>query len=164
VPIILNVTERHLELLTLYTLAGLFVVQTPIDLASNRLYRTPTLLATLVVFCVYVFAFVLEFESGSKRLAIIVSVVVSAIGWYVNRRSPNSLGWGDVLLVVPLVASVSFVNLALTGPWLLLASSSAAVHGVMRTLRKGKPTLPFGPHLIGTACFVMAGELWSWFE
>ncbi len=156
---VLYVTKQHLETVLLLTTAVLFVVQTPVDLKSHRLLRLPTISAVLVVVSVYVAAFLLDLERSELAPALVVSVAVSGVAWLMHQLSPRSLGWGDVLLVVPLVLAVSFQHISQTPLWFLLASISAALHGLVRFFRKHEKFVPFGPHLIGAASAVLLVSL-----
>ncbi|NDI16292.1 MAG: hypothetical protein EBY88_08600, partial [Actinobacteria bacterium] len=71
------------------------------------------------------------------------------------RLSPQSLGWGDVLLVAPLSIAVTSVRSSLIIIWMLTASSSAALHGLVLWRRSGSRHAPFGPHLLGAAWLVL---------
>jgi len=67
------------------------------------------------------------------------------------RLRPQALGFGDVLLTVPLSLALTRVDVKLLLWWLLAASITGALHGIAAAV-KGRKTIPFGPHLL----------LWSW--
>lgn len=155
----LGVTEQGLEFVMFAVVVILFVVQTPIDISSHRLLRAPTVLAIITISGVYLTAFLFEFKKSDLGVALVASAVVCGFVWMMHRVSPRSLGWGDVLLVIPLVLAVSFIEISLVAHWLLLASTSAAVHGLWRWCIQRVRVIPFGPHLIGAACLVIAIHL-----
>jgi leader peptidase (prepilin peptidase)/N-methyltransferase len=139
----------------LATVAGLLVVQTPIDLATHRLLRLPTGIATLMVALVYCI-FLLD---RGLRLDVLVSwgsaLAVVVLFGVLQRISPHSLGWGDVLLAAPLALAVAFVSVSQLPVWLMIAAGTAALHGVVLRWLRGEQMLPFGPHLLFAAWLVL---------
>jgi leader peptidase (prepilin peptidase)/N-methyltransferase len=133
-----------------------FVVQTPSDLLAHRLSRPVTLAATVAIAGVVAAD---ALASASLRPVIEVfgwASVVAAVYALLHRVSPQSLGWGDVLLIVPLSVAVAFVDADRLVVWQLLAATSGAAHAVARRARRGSTVIPFGPHLLGSAWVVLA--------
>jgi leader peptidase (prepilin peptidase)/N-methyltransferase len=144
-----------LNSVALATVAALLVVQTPIDLATHRLLRLPTGVATGMVALIYCISFL----DRGWRLDVLVSwgsalAVVMLFG-VLQRISPRSLGWGDVLLAAPLALAVAFVNVSQLPIWLMIAAGTAAMHGVVLRWWHGEQMLPFGPHLLFAAWLVL---------
>ncbi|NDC48684.1 MAG: hypothetical protein EBZ61_06350 [Micrococcales bacterium] len=133
----------------------LLIVQTPLDLLVRRLARWPTLLALLAVSVIRI----LEAASDARLREVITQFAATAallaILTVFYRLSPQSLGWGDVLLVAPLSIAVTSVRSSLIIIWMLTASSSAALHGLVLWRRSGSRHAPFGPHLLGAAWLVL---------
>jgi hypothetical protein len=102
-------------------------------------------------------AFEVEQISASRDLLGELSLVAAlmAVVVVLHWCSPAALGWGDVLLVAPLALAVVSVRSYSLFVWLLLASSSAAVHGLALWRRSGRSHVPFGPHLLGAAWLVL---------
>lgn len=137
----------------------LLVVQVPIDVLDQRLARTPTLLALLALLVSRLIEVVTS--HGLRDLAAqlaMMSLIIMVFGM-MHWLSPRSLGWGDVLLVAPLALGVSSMRLSSVPVWMLVASCSAAVHGLVERWRVGNRHIPFGPHLIGAAWLVLVFSL-----
>lgn len=136
--------------------AVLTVVQAPFDLRSHRLSRPVTIAATITIVAIVVGDAV---ASASPRRAIEVvgwAAVVVVVYASLHRVSPRSLGWGDVLLVVPLSVAITFVDADRLVVWQLLAATSGAIHAAIQRVRHGETVIPFGPHLLGSAWVVLA--------
>jgi prepilin signal peptidase PulO-like enzyme (type II secretory pathway) len=86
-----------------------------------------------------------------------VMVVLVMVGVYAmtHRVSPHSLGWGDVLLVVPLTLAIAYVSVERVLWWQLVAASTGAVHAGWVRVRHGGRHIPFGPHLLFGAWMVL---------
>ena len=133
----------------------LLIVQVPLDLLARRLARSPTLLALSALVAIQI---VDALEDGKSRYFLsqvtATLLVVSALTlmfWI----SPRSLGLGDVLLAAPLAVAVSSVSVPSLAIWLLIASCSASIHGVVLRVFAGNRYVPFGPHLLGAAWSVL---------
>jgi prepilin signal peptidase PulO-like enzyme (type II secretory pathway) len=69
------------------------------------------------------------------------------------------LGFGDVLLALPLAFAVAIVMPERLVAWQLLSAVSGALHGFGLRLSRRGSYLPFGPHLIVGAWVVIAASL-----
>lgn len=136
--------------------AVFLVVQTPSDLVAHRLSRPVTLAATAAIAAIVAADAIAAGAPDSLPGVFGWAMVVVATYAMLHRVSPRSLGWGDVLLVVPLSIAVAFVDADRLVVWQLLAATSAAVHAVVRRGRHGATLIPFGPHLLGAAWVVLA--------
>jgi prepilin signal peptidase PulO-like enzyme (type II secretory pathway) len=90
-----------------------------------------------------------------------VMVVLATVGVYalMHQVSPGSLGWGDVLLVVPLTLAIAYVSVERVLWWQLVAASTGALHAVWVRVRHGGRHIPFGPHLLFGAWMVLVTSL-----
>ena len=133
----------------------LLIVQAPLDLVTHRLARAPTVLALVAMLIVR--AIEIGQRSASRDLLVELSLVAAlmAVVVVLHWRSPAALGWGDVLLVAPLALAVVSAGSYSLFMWLLLASSSAAVHGLVLWRRTSRRHVPFGPHLLSAAWLVL---------
>jgi Flp pilus assembly protein protease CpaA len=142
-----SVVDRSL----LVVVSLLLLAQGPLDLRTRRLSRPLTAIGFVVVLSIVVVDAVATATKSRALLAMLLCVVVVAGFGVLHRISSRSLGLGDVLLVGPLSLAIGYVSPLSLPTWLLVASVSGAMHGVMgRTLRKST-TIPFGPHLLGAA-------------
>jgi prepilin signal peptidase PulO-like enzyme (type II secretory pathway) len=144
-----------LPAVVLAIVAALLVVQTPIDLATHRLLRLPTSVATEMIALMYCISLL----NRGWRLDVLVSLgsalAVVVLFGVLQRISPHSLGWGDVLLVAPLALAVAFVSVSQLPLWLMVAACTSAIHGVVLRWLRGEQMLPFGPHLLFAAWLVL---------
>jgi prepilin signal peptidase PulO-like enzyme (type II secretory pathway) len=92
---------------------------------------------------------------ASAALKLLITVVLAGVYGIVHRVSPQSLGWGDVLLVVPLTLAVTYVSAMSILWWQLAAATTSAVHAVIVRVRSGRDFVPFGPHLLLAAWAVL---------
>ncbi len=133
--------------------------QIPLDLRQRMLSRRATVSATLAVLGVICTDVV---SSGDiERLGGPLVWTASIGGFYavVHRVSPDSLGFGDVLLVVPLTMAVSYVAASHVLLWQLLAALSGAAHALVARRRSESRGVPFGPHLLIAAWLVLVFSL-----
>ena len=151
-----DLTERTA---LLAVVASLLAVQTPVDLLTQRLARLPTLLALLAAVVVSTFDVIVDGTTSAWLVQVTVTAVLILILTGFHRLSPRSLGWGDILLSAPLALAVSSIRLSSVAVWMLVSSSSAAVHGLVVRWRVGNRNLPFGPHLIAAAWLVLVFSL-----
>jgi len=135
-------------------IAVLTVIQAPLDVVTRRLSRYVTLMSLGVVFIVWVIE-VVKSSRSSALTALVTTTVVVTLFVALHQFSPQSLGWGDVLLVAPLALSVALVSANGVVVWQLLASVSGAVHAITGRLSAGNRTIPFGPHLLFGAWLVL---------
>lgn len=145
---------RNSALLVLVTC--LTLIQAPLDAKLHLLSRGVTLLTIAAIATTLVLDWNLQDRSYSFARHFLP--VFGVVGIYVllYSLSPRSLGWGDVLLVVPLSLSIVAVDHRQLVVWQFLASLSGASHGVIRRFANRSSSIPFGPHLLGTAWLVLA--------
>jgi prepilin signal peptidase PulO-like enzyme (type II secretory pathway) len=137
----------------------LSVIQIPLDVRFHELSRRATLLATLAVVAIGGID-ALQGESWSSFVAATyLSLLLLCCYGLLHWLSPKSLGFGDVLLVVPLTFAVAYAAVDRVFVWQLLAASSGALHALITRLRTGSTTVPFGPHLLGAAWLVLVFSL-----
>ena len=136
--------------------AGLLMVQTPLDVRTRHVSRRATVLAIALV-SVVITVDVVGGGTGVRSLVVAVGVaaVVVAVYALLHRLSPRSLGWGDVLLVAPLALAIGYVAADRVVVWQLLASTTGAIHALMLRRLRGVRSIPFGPHLLVAAWLVL---------
>ena len=136
--------------------AGLLMVQTPLDVRTRHLSRRATVIVVALVSAVIVVDVVGD-RVGLRSLVVAVGVaaVVVAVYALLHRLSPRSLGWGDVLLVAPLGLAIGYVAADRVVVWQLLASTTGAIHALVLRQLRGVRTIPFGPHLLVAAWLVL---------
>jgi prepilin signal peptidase PulO-like enzyme (type II secretory pathway) len=147
----------HLSLLVIVAVMGW--VQIPLDLRNHELSRRVTGVGLLGVTAVGIVAGVSAGSFQNLWTAVLVSALLVTVYYLLHRLSRRSLGFGDVLLVIPLSLAVSLVQPELTLAWQLAASTSGAVHAVIMRIRSRVVTVPFGPHLICSAWLVIVTNL-----
>jgi len=136
---------------------ALMLVQAPLDLATRRLYRSVTLVASAATLMVVGVA---ANDDGASALpAFGATVAVTAVYVVLHKVSPSSLGWGDVLLVVPLALAVGYVALDRVAIWQLLASATGALHALVARRLRDTASIPFGPHLLVSAWLVLLASV-----
>ncbi|MGA1699154.1 MAG: prepilin peptidase, partial [Ilumatobacteraceae bacterium] len=139
----------------LVVLTMLLLVQGPFDFLTMRLSRPTTACAFMVVAAIVATdTYIANSWTNLAMAWLITAAVVAFFGvlhWYI----PNSLGFGDVLLVAPLALAVGYVSPQNIALWLLLASASAALHGGARRMRRSTTMIPFGPHLLGAGWLIL---------
>jgi len=133
----------------------LMMVQVPLDLRTHRLSRSATMVAALIVsMSVAIDAWVSRALATAGASALATIAVMGAYG-ILHRASPKSLGWGDVLLVVPLTLAVAYISVAGVLWWQLVAATTGGVHALIVRVRSGHNFVPFGPHLLLAAWVVL---------
>ncbi len=150
-----NETASSTALVAIVT--ALMLVQAPLDLVTRRLYRSVTLVASAATLLVVVVA--ARDDISSALVALGAAVVVAAVYVVLHKVSPSSLGWGDVLLVVPLALAVGYVALDRVAVWQLLASVTGALHALVARRLRGMRSIPFGPHLLLAAWLVLLASV-----
>ncbi len=143
--------------------AGLLMVQTPMDLRTRQLSRWATVIAVALVSAVIAVDAVVDVVGDGAGHSVVrtgvvavgVAAVVVAVYALLHRLSPRSLGWGDVLLVVPLGLALGYVAADRVAFWQLLASSTGAIHALVLRRMRGASGIPFGPHLLVAAWLVL---------
>lgn len=136
---------------------ALMLVQAPLDLVTRRLYRSVTLVASAATLLVVGVA--AKDGISSALVAFGAAVAVAAVYVVLHKVSPSSLGWGDVLLVVPLALAVGYVALDRVAVWQLLASVTGALHALVARRLRGTRSIPFGPHLLLAAWLVLLASV-----
>jgi leader peptidase (prepilin peptidase) / N-methyltransferase len=136
--------------------AGLLLVQAPMDVRTRHVSRRATVIAVALVSAVIAMDVVGDGVGVSSAVvAVGTAAVVVAAYALLHRLSPRSLGWGDVLLVAPLGLALGYVAADRVAVWQLLASTTGTIHALMlRRLRRVR-TIPFGPHLLVAAWLVL---------
>jgi leader peptidase (prepilin peptidase)/N-methyltransferase len=150
-----NETASSTVLIAIVT--ALMLVQAPLDLTTRRLYRSVTLVASVATLLVVVVA--ARDDISSALVAFGAAVAVAAVYMVLHKVSPSSLGWGDVLLVVPLALAVCYVALDRVAVWQLLASVTGALHALVARRLRGTRSIPFGPHLLLAAWLVLLASV-----
>jgi prepilin signal peptidase PulO-like enzyme (type II secretory pathway) len=148
-----NETASSTALIAIVT--ALMLVQAPLDLATRRLSRSVTLCAVAGTAVVLALTAVTDDDLAGAAVAAAVAIAVVAVYALLHRWSPSSLGWGDVLLVVPLALAVGYVALDRVAVWQLLASATGALHALVARRLRGTGSIPFGPHLLVAAWLVL---------
>lgn len=146
------VSPRSTALLVLITVV--LMIQAPLDFVTRRLSRYVTLVLLGSVLVVWVMEVVDSSRSAALE-AMVTSIIVVTVFAGLQRLSPQSLGWGDVLLVAPLALSVALVSANGVAVWQLIASGSGVVHAIAAKLKAGNRTIPFGSHLLFGAWLVV---------
>ena len=139
--------------------AGLLIVQTPMDLRTRHLSRWATVIAVALVGAMIAVDVIGDGVVRSGVVAFGVAGVVVAVYALLHRLSPRSLGWGDVLLVAPLGLALGYVAADRVAVWQLLASSTGAVHALVLRRMRGASGIPFGPHLLAAAWLVLLASV-----
>jgi len=134
----------------------LMMVQVPLDLRAHRLSRRATTWAAVAVVIVMAVDVWASGPHVPAVASVMSAVVVVVLYWLLHRVSPQSLGWGDVLLVAPLTLAVAYVAVDRVLWWQLVAATSGAVHAVWLRVRCGSSYVPFGPHLMVAAWLMLA--------
>jgi prepilin signal peptidase PulO-like enzyme (type II secretory pathway) len=133
----------------------LCLVQIPIDIRTRRLSRSASITATAVAAMLLLIIAVVERSLGVIVVPVLVTLSVVSLYWLLHTWSPKSLGFGDVLLVVPLTLALARLAVDQVILWQFLASMSGAIHAVMCRIRSQSNTIPFGPHLLMSAWLVL---------
>ena len=135
--------------------AGLLIVQTPMDVRTRHLSRRATMVAVALVGVVIAVDVIGDGAVQSGGVAFGIAAVVVAVYALLHRLSPRSLGWGDVLLVAPLGLALGYVAADRVVVWQLLASTTGAIHALALRRIRGASGIPFGPHLLFVAWLVL---------
>ena len=140
--------------------AGLLIVQTPMDVRTRHLSRRATVIAISSVSAVIAMD-VIGDGVGVRSAVVAVGTAAVVVATYalLHRLSPRSLGWGDVLLVAPLGLALGYVAADRVVVWQLLASTTGAIHALVLRQLRGVSTIPFGPHLLVAAWLVLLASV-----
>ncbi len=140
--------------------AGLLIVQAPMDVRTRHVSRRATVIAVALMSAVIV-TDVLGDGVGMRSAVVAVGVAAMVVAVYalLHWLSPRSLGWGDVLLVAPLALALGYVVADRVVVWQLLASTTGAIHALVLRQLRGVRTIPFGPHLLVAAWLVLLASV-----
>jgi len=152
-----SVTDDAAMCVMLLTVASLLVVQAPLDARTRRLSRPVTYAAIAGTSTTTIASHAIHRDIADSVTVLSATMLVTTGFWVLHRSSPKSLGFGDVLLVVPLSLATASVSLFAVGVWQFVAATTGAVHALV--IRHRRSTIPFGPHLIGAAWFVVVGSV-----
>jgi len=133
----------------------LMMVQIPLDFRTHHLSRSATIGAALVISMSVVIDAWVSRSLATAGVSVLATIAVMGVYGIVHRVSPHSLGWGDVLLVVPLTLAVAYVSVMSVIWWQLAAATTGAVHAVWVRIRSGSSHVPFGPHLLVSAWLML---------
>jgi len=147
--------EPITSVLLILCVIALAVTQIPTDIRYKQLSRRSTLTGLFAVCGVMVADSFVSQSLGNLTIAILGCSVVLAIYVSLNRLAPHALGFGDVLLVVPLSLALSYTSMSSLAYWQMLAAISGSIHATIVRLRCGDRTIPFGPHLLLAAIAVL---------
>jgi len=137
-------------------IAILAAVQIPLDVRTYHLSRRATLVTTVCVFMIALADSLITRSSGQLLIALVSCSVVLVMYWLSHRLSPNSLGLGDVLLVVPLAFATAYQSWVSVLQWQLLATLGGVVHAGIVRAKSRQRTIPLGPHLLVSALVVLS--------
>lgn len=140
-------------------ITSLLLLQTPLDVTTRRLSRPVTLVALAAVVSVISVDFVLHGRASADIFIFLLSLATFGAYWLTHWTSPASLGWGDVLIVLPLSLALSAVEKNALLTWQLLSAVFGMTHVVASRYWRSTSTIPFGPHLLGAAWLVMVFSL-----
>ena len=133
----------------------LSLVQIPLDFRTRTLSRRATLFATIAVLLALAVETISSESVRRLSLAAVVALVVGFVYFLLHRLSTCALGFGDVLLVIPLTFAVSYGGVEPVLYWQLLAACSGALHAVVMRVWRRESSIPFGPHLLLAALAVL---------
>ena len=151
--IVQGMPTRNAALLVSCT--SLVLIQAPLDANSRLLSRQVTLWALVVTAGILSVDVIITRPRYPDISYVMQSSCVIIIYLLLHWLSPRSLGWGDVLLVVPLSISLAAIDVSQLLVWQFLASFSGAIHTAVGRLRRLSLGIPFGPHLLMTAWSVL---------
>ena len=152
--------ERTTPLLMLAVVVWLCFVHIPSDVKHRSLKRSHTLGALVGLSVIALIDIAAGDSTNQVTVVLPVVLTVGSVYWLLHRRSPDSLGFGDVLLVLPLSLSLAWLDVMLVLIWQLAASCIGAIHAVIQRLRLVSQSIPFAPHLLLTALFLMTLNIW----
>jgi prepilin signal peptidase PulO-like enzyme (type II secretory pathway) len=147
----------HAAVTIVVSLLGVW--QIPLDIRQRMLSRRATLGATLAVLGVICTDAVVRRAPGRLGGSLVWVAGIGGVYAVMHRVSPHSLGFGDVLLVVPLTMAVSYVAASHVLVWQLLSALSGASHALVTRSRNRSRSVPFGPHLLIAAWLVLVLSL-----
>lgn len=148
--------ESLRDAVLLWLVMALFLVQSPLDVTLRRLSRPVTLSSLVIVASILIVDSLAGDSRDAEWSAVLITLLMGSGYALMYILSPRSIGLGDVLLVLPLALTIASVNPSAVVTWQLLASSGAAVQGVVARLAVGLSMVPFGPYLLGAAWLVLA--------
>jgi len=144
--------------IVLVTVLVLACIQIPLDLRQKVLSRLATLVATMLIAIAVCVSAVVGSETTQMLRGVGVTVLVTSSYALWHRASPDSLGLGDVLLVVPLTLAVAYATAEFVVWWQLSAAIAGSVHATWARVRLSRARIPFGPHLLLTASAILTAD------
>lgn len=151
--------EADRDIVSLFVVASLLVIQAPLDASTHRLSRPVTMVALACVLVSGVVDGLLNQRINGALLGIAMASGVCVIYALIHAISPRSVGCGDVLLVLPLALALAPQGLDAVLIWQLSASMTGSLHAVSFRLTNGVRSIPFGPHLLAGAWVVLVFSL-----
>jgi len=137
----------------------LSLVQIPLDFRTRTLSRRATLFATIAVLLALVVETISSESVRRLSLAAVMTLFVGVAYFLLHRLSTYALGFGDVLLVIPLTLAVAYRGVESMLYWQLLAACIGSVHAVMMRVWRRESGIPFGPHLLLAALVVLVASV-----
>lgn len=138
--------------------ASLMLVQAPLDAVTHRLSRSATLAALGAVGTILVANRITSDESAISTLAALSAVGVAGAYLLVHVFSSRSIGFGDVLIVMPLSLAVGALGAINVLAWQTIATTTGALQVVTRWKWRKNRQIAFGPHLLGAAWLVLVAS------
>lgn len=135
------------------------IIQIPLDIRTHRLSRRATNRTALVIGLIIAIDSQVSRTTVSAGASLVATGLIVGVYGVLHRVSPRLLGLGDVLLVVPLSLAVAYVAVDKVLWWQLIAATTGAVHGTVARIRSGHSHVPFGPHLLVVAWFMLTLSL-----
>jgi hypothetical protein len=153
-------SQTHVvDMALLMTTTSLMLVQAPLDAVTHRLSRIVTLVALSTVGLIIVVDRFLSDGWNVDAPAILMALSVTTLYLLLHIFSSRAIGLGDVLIAMPLSVAVGASDAANIVLWQVLATASGALHAVSLSKRHRDTSIPFGPHLLGSAWLVLVFSL-----
>ena len=145
------------------SLVLLAIVQIPLDIRFRQLSRRATAVTTVVVVVSLAVDTWLTNNIAGGVHAFLWALVIGGSYLLLHRLAPHSLGFGDVLLVLPLTLAVAYGDayekIESVLYWQFLAACTGTLHAVVMRVWSRKSSIPFGPHLLLSALAVLTLSL-----
>jgi len=137
----------------------LSLVQIPLDFRTRTLSRRATLFATIAVLLALAVETISSESVRRLSLAAVMTLLVGVAYFLLHRLSTYALGFGDVLLVIPLTLAVAHRGVESMLYWQLLAACTGTLHAVVMRVWRRESSIPFGPHLLLAALAVLVASV-----
>jgi leader peptidase (prepilin peptidase)/N-methyltransferase len=151
--------ETVREIVSLFLVASLLVIQAPLDASIHRLSRPVTMVSLACVLVAGAMDGIANQRVSGALLGIAMASGVCGIYALIHAISPRLIGWGDVLLILPLAIALAPLGLGTVLTWQFFASLTGSLHAVSLRLTAGVRSIPFGPHLLAGAWLVLVFSL-----